>query len=118
MRFLQSQSRMVDLPEILEEIDTGLVGLPDFQRDFDWTKNDVVSLLVTVLKGWPAGSLLLMHGRAKFFEVRGLEGGPEPKRTKLRYTVLDGQQRLTALYQAVYDEGPLVYTASAAAIEN
>jgi hypothetical protein len=109
---------MIDLPEILEEISDGLVALPDFQRDFDWTKNDVVQLLVTVLKGWPAGSLLLMHGRAKFFEVRGLEGGPEAKRTRLRYTILDGQQRLTALYQAVYDNGPFVYTVSAAALEN
>jgi hypothetical protein len=118
MPFQQSQTRMVDLPEILGEIDDGLVGLPDFQRDFDWTKADVVKLLVTVLKGWPAGSLLLMHGRAKFFEVRGLEGGPVPKSSRLRYTVLDGQQRLTALYQAVYDKGPIVYTVTAAALES
>ena len=118
MPFQQSQTRMVDLPEILEEIDDGLVGLPDFQRDFDWTKADVVKLLVTVLKGWPAGSLLLMHGRAKFFEVRGLEGGPQPKSSRLRYTVLDGQQRLTGLYQAVYDRGPIVYTVTAAALES
>lgn len=109
---------MVDLPEILEEIDHGLVALPDFQRDFDWTKSDVMKLLVTVLKGWPAGSFLLMHGKAKFFEIRGLEGGPTPKPSRLRYTVLDGQQRLTALYQAVYDKGPLVYTVAAAALES
>src|SRR3954471_150376 len=104
--FQQSQTRMVDLPEVLEEISNGLVALPDFQRDFDWTNSDVVKLLVTVLKGWPAGSLLLMHGRAKFFEVRSLEGGPQPKKNHLRYTILDGQQRLTALYQAIYDRGP------------
>ena len=109
---------MVDLPEILEEIDRGLVALPDFQRDFDWSKNDVVKLLVTVLKGWPAGSLLLMHGKAKFFEIRNLDDGPAPKKSQLRYTILDGQQRLTALYQAIYDKGPFVYTVTAEALES
>src|SRR5438067_3499424 len=117
MPFQQSQSRMVDLPEILEEIENGFVALPDFQRDFDWTKSDVIKLLVTVLKGWPAGSLLLMHGRAKFFRTRNFEGGPQPKKSALRYTVLDWQQRLTALYQAVFDRGSYVYTVGAAALD-
>jgi hypothetical protein len=108
---------MADLPDLLDEIASGLVALPDFQRDFDWDETDVMKLLVTVLKGWPAGSLLLMHGRAKFFEVRAFDDGPQPKKDRLRFTVLDGQQRLTALFQAIYDRGPYVYTVKTAALE-
>lgn len=114
----KSEARMLDLPTLLEEIDAGLVALPEFQRDFDWDQKDVSALLVTVLKGWPAGSLLLMEGKAHFFRVRGFEAGPDILEDLLKYTVLDGQQRLTALYQAVYDKGPYVYAVMAQALED
>lgn len=100
----------IDAARLLEEIDAGRIALPDFQRDFDWEEKDVAALLVTVLSGWPAGSLLVLRGRTKAFHIRKLDGGPEL--ANVDRVVLDGQQRLTSLYQALYDRGKHIYTIS------
>jgi hypothetical protein len=105
----RTHPRMLSIEALLDGIGSGSVVLPDFQRDFDWTESDVRSLLVTVLSGWPAGSLLLMTADRLFFRVRGLEGGPAPSED-LQFVVLDGQQRLTGLYHAFRNSGPTVYT--------
>jgi hypothetical protein len=87
----------------------GNLALPEFQRDFDWTDDQVASLIATVIKRWPAGSLLLMEGRKElFFRERPFESGPELQ-PEVELIVLDGQQRLTGLFQAVYDTGQYVY---------
>ena len=102
--YRDSYSRDLDLVSLLEEIERGRVGLPDFQRDFDWNEPDVASLLATVLSGWPAGSLLMMMGRPTFFQCRPFVGAP-PLSSNLQYVVLDGQQRLTSLYHALKGTG-------------
>lgn len=100
-------SRDIDLNDLLDGIEAGRVLLPNFQRDFDWYENDVVSLVATVLSGWPAGSLLLMTGRPTFFDLRSFEGAPEPRIPS--HVVLDGQQRLTSLYHAFRGAGTKIY---------
>lgn len=87
------------LEELLDSVETGAAVLPAFQRDFKWSNADAVSLIATVLSGWPAGSLLLMNGAPEFFEVRGFEDGPSIVED-VQYVILDGQQRLTSLFRA------------------
>lgn len=111
---LESTTRYEPLGSLLSEIESGRLALPAFQRDFDWGPADVRALLATLLKGWPAGSILLLEGDARFLEMRGFEGGPEP--TNPDALVLDGQQRLTALYQALTGTGPYVYGVLASAL--
>lgn len=89
----------IQLTRLLDGVTEGAVALPEFQRDYDWNSNDVRSLLATVLMGWPSGSLLLMGG-APDFALRSLEGAPAKSR-HIEYVVLDGQQRLTALFHAL-----------------
>src|SRR5262249_2550341 len=60
-----------------------------------------------VFNGWPAGSLLILRGHPPF-RLRGFEGGPSPVKD-IDFVVLDGQQRLSALYQAIYGTGKHVY---------
>ncbi|CCH85634.1 protein of unknown function [Modestobacter italicus] len=84
--------------------------LPDFQRDFKWTDKDVVALLATVLSGWPIGSLMLVEGPPSFFQVRSFEAAPAAEDARsVVFTVLDGQQRLTALYHSLYGKGDFRY---------
>lgn len=98
-----------DLAKILSGIAGGRVALPDFQRDFDWTTNDVRALLATVVSGWPIGSLLLMADPpVKLFNLRAIEQAP-PLSAEIDTVVLDGQQRLTALYHALYGRGSTRY---------
>jgi len=91
------------LGNILEEINEGGIALPEFQRDFDWGVRDIKSLLATVFSGWPAGSLLLLENGRSFFELRPMEGAPPLG--DVEFSVLDGQQRLTSLYHALYEQG-------------
>lgn len=84
---------------LLQQIEHGQVALPDFQRSFVWDPNATRELVVSVLRSFPAGTLLLMMGGAEVFAPREVEGAPALRATP-PYLVLDGQQRLTSLYQA------------------
>lgn len=100
-----------DLVDLLDGIHAGEVALPNFQRDFDWTDSDVRALLATVLNGWPMGSLLLIEGNADtkdFYDPRAFEYAP-PLTGIPETIVLDGQQRLTSLYTALYNKSESVY---------
>lgn len=107
MAVLNINSQMIPLETLLDHLDQGELGVPDFQRPFVWSDQQVVSLLGTVLNGWPSGSLLLMRGDTNIFRIREPEG--TPPLTKAQFVILDGQQRLTALYWALRDAGPTVY---------
>jgi hypothetical protein len=105
----KTHSRNYDLARLLSGIDSGTVGLPDFQRDYDWDTGDAISLLATVLSGWPIGSLLLMRDSDRdLFATRPFEGAPDVL-PATEFVVLDGQQRLTALYHALYGRGSFRY---------
>lgn len=100
-----------DLGDLLDGIDGGEIGLPNFQRDFDWSDSDVKQLIATVLNGWPMGSLLLIDGDTEsyqFYDPRPFEHGPDLQASP-ETLVLDGQQRLTALYTALFERGKDVF---------
>jgi hypothetical protein len=101
------EAQMLDLSYLLDSLAEGAMAVPDFQREFVWSDAQVRSLLGTALNGWPAGSLLLMRADHQIFQLRPLEAAPPI--SKVRYIVLDGQQRLTALYHALRNTGPSVY---------
>lgn len=93
--------------KLLGAVDAGTLGLPEFQRDFIWKPGHVVDLLRTVARDWPCGTFLLQKGDAAM-ACKSLEGAP-PLKPKLSLVVLDGQQRITALYQALREKGTEIY---------
>lgn len=116
MRASGISARMMDLQRLLESINKGRIALPEFQRDFDWSEEDVKELLITTFTGWPAGSLLLLQGRHDLFRLRAFEGAPTDL-SQIRYVVLDGQQRLTSLYHALFKKGSTVYAIRVGAVD-
>lgn len=95
---------------LLHEVDQGISKLPDFQRSFVWDPTQTLSLLVSVAKGYPAGSILRFHDTKYQFGVRPIEGVDESKIEPVHmFLVLDGQQRLTSLYQALYGKGDFTF---------
>lgn len=98
-----------DLKELLTQIDRGEAALPDFQRDFVWDPHAVQDLLVSIASDYPAGSLLRIRNSQGYFTAREFAGAPLLKDRKTTYLVLDGQQRLTSLYQAFYGVGEYRY---------
>lgn len=90
------------LSKLLEEVSEGKVQLPDFQRGWIWDDAHIRSLLVSVARSFPIGSIMLLEagGSAKF-QVRPVEGVAIPEKDVLESLILDGQQRLTSLTQVL-----------------
>jgi hypothetical protein len=93
------------LRTLLEQIHTRESALPDFQRDFVWEPSATQELIVSIASNYPAGSLLRIRNTHRLFASRQFEGAPALNGHAPTYLVLDGQQRLTSLYQAFYGVG-------------
>ena len=95
-----------DLKDIMRDVDNGNLQLPDFQRDYVWGDEDVRSLIASIAKGYPVGALLtLVTGGEVNFKPRLLAGVQE-KNVEPEELLLDGQQRITSLYQAMFGKSP------------
>jgi hypothetical protein len=82
------------LAAILDQIDSGSVLLPEFQRGYVWSREQVRGLMRSLYLGYPVGGLLTWETRADGAPARG-EAAAAPA---LRVLILDGQQRITSLY--------------------
>lgn len=97
-----------DLTKLLEQIHTGALQLPEFQRGWVWDDNHIRSLIASVSRGFPIGSVMLLEtgGDGVRFKPRAVEGAPncgaEPQQL-----ILDGQQRMTSLYLALRSGMPV-----------
>ena len=49
----------LDLDDLVELAWSGQIRVPHFQRDFRWTRQDVIRLFDSIVKRYPVGSLLL-----------------------------------------------------------
>lgn len=92
------------LTYFLDQIENRDLALPDFQRSFVWDPNATRELVVSIIRSFPAGTLLLMQGGADVFAPRAIEQAPSLNGAP-SYLVLDGQQRMTSLYQAFSGKG-------------
>ena len=91
------------LPQWLIRVRTGQLKLPRFQRYESWSHSEVETLLDSVLRGRPVGAtLVLAIGDSEPFVSRKVAGVPEPTERTTEH-LLDGQQRLTALWKALND---------------
>ncbi|QQR73406.1 MAG: DUF262 domain-containing protein [Holophagales bacterium] len=97
------------LKDLLGEIHSRTMALPDFQRDFVWEPVATQELIVSIAYNYPAGSILRVRDRARLFAAREFEGAPKLDGGTHTFLVLDGQQRLTSLYQAFFGVGEHKY---------
>lgn len=105
------------ISELLGQVTSGKLGLPEFQRRFRWDRDRVRGLLVSILNDYPVGSLLFYcPGNPSLFGRRPLEGAPALKDTPDVSLALDGQQRLTSLVQALQGKGEVRYYLDVAAL--
>nr|WP_245620696.1 DUF262 domain-containing protein [Cryptosporangium arvum] len=98
---------MYELGEYLAWTRSGEIQLPDFQRGYKWEDERIRQLLITVLRGHPLGAVMLLKtGNSQVrFKPRRLEGVELPAGTEAKFLLLDGQQRLTSLTQALSGDG-------------
>jgi hypothetical protein len=87
---------------LLLDIGAGRLALPEFQRDFIWEPENTARLLSSLMARYPAGSLLTWRPKTVELEPRAFADAPSlPANSDPDRLVLDGQQRLTALYRAL-----------------
>jgi Uncharacterized conserved protein len=90
-----------DLHELLKDCHKGKLQLPDFQRSWVWDEERIKSLIASVSRAFPIGALMTLEtGGDVDFKPRAIEGAPpEAKAAAPQSLLLDGQQRMTSLYQ-------------------
>ena len=95
---------------LLNEAGNGSTQLPDFQRGWVWDDDRVRSLLASISLGYPIGAVMMLRsgGRNVRFKQRPLEGAPPQIDRDAERLVLDGQQRLTSLFQALRLNQPVL----------
>ncbi len=90
------------LKKLLDEIVEGKIQLPDFQRGWVWDDERIKDLLVSIARSFPVGAVMLLEtGGEVQFQMRPVEGVDLPAEVKPELLILDGQQRLTTLTQAI-----------------
>jgi hypothetical protein len=86
----------------------GKLQLPDFQRGWVWDQDRIIDLLASISEGFPVGALMTLDASGEVaFAVRSVEGAP-PASKPLEAYLLDGQQRMTSLYQSTSSRSPVL----------
>ena len=84
-------------------IKLGQLTLPRFQRFEAWTHNEISNLLRSMLSGLPTGAALILKvDGPEQFKSKYLAGTPQGGRN-VTEQLLDGQQRLTAMWKSLYN---------------
>lgn len=101
------QTPQYSLDQYLSWTETGHLQLPDFQRGYKWDDERIRQLLITILRGHPLGVLMLLDTSSAEvrFKPRPVEGVTFEREVEPQLLLLDGQQRLTSLTQALKGDG-------------
>ena len=101
-------SKDTKLSDILQQIDEGIIQLPDFQRGWVWDDLHLRGLIASLSNSYPIGALMFLdnsnpniHFKSRLFE------NAENDNARPSKLVLDGQQRLTSIYCALYNRKPV-----------
>ncbi|WP_027062856.1 GmrSD restriction endonuclease domain-containing protein [Mesorhizobium loti] len=98
----------VSLKDLMRDCHEGKLQLPDFQRGWVWDQDRIIDLLASISEGFPVGALMTLDASGEVaFAVRPVEGAPAPQK-KLEAYLLDGQQRMTSLYQSTSSRSPVL----------
>ncbi|WP_202378684.1 DUF262 domain-containing protein [Mycobacterium paraintracellulare] len=102
---MEAEYNSTTLAKLFTQNDAGNLRLPPFQRQFVWSLEQQRGLATSVLLNVPSGSLLLLRGSGMVFPGRTLGSRQvDELQEGHEYTfVLDGQQRLSTLYQVFAD---------------
>jgi hypothetical protein len=96
-------STVESLSDLLNSILEQRTQLPDFQRGWVWDDERIRNLLISVSLSYPIGSVMMLQtGNPDVrFAPRPVEGVNGETQTEPERLILDGQQRLTSLFQSL-----------------
>lgn len=107
------ESPDVGLRTLLERVGDGKIQLPDFQREWKWEDDRIRSLLASITLDYPIGVLMSLEVSEDVrFRPRPIAGAESGTTTTPEQLLLDGQQRMTSLFQALRSDSPVKTTNS------
>lgn len=100
------RSNDTDLSQLLYMVGCGKIQLPDFQRSWVWDNEKICKLIESIASGYPMGAAMFLEtgGSQVRFTYRKFTGVTESNLSSPDYLVLDGQQRLTTLFQVFHSQ--------------
>lgn len=103
---MQTNDRQIT--DLMRTIHIGATQLPDFQRGWVWDDNRIRALIASITCNFPVGAaMFLEYGNQNVrFKYRTIEGSPSDNAVPTEL-ILDGQQRLTSIYSALYSDKPV-----------
>ena len=103
------QSNDTDLKDLLLQVQKGELQLPEFQRSWVWDDGKICKLIESITMGFPMGAVMFLETGGEVNYKPRLFTGVESKMASVKpdYLVLDGQQRLTTLFQVFMSQNPV-----------
>ncbi len=97
------------LSELLTWVGQGKAQLPEFQRSWVWDDTKICKLIESITSGYPMGAAMFLEsgGESIRFKCRKFTGVRCSDDITPDWLVLDGQQRLTTLYQVFMCKKPV-----------
>lgn len=97
------------LTDLMKAVASGAAQLPDFQRGWVWDDGRIKALILSVIHNFPVGAaMFLEYGNKNIhFKHKPIEGSDASAGIEPDELILDGQQRLTSLYNALYSKNPV-----------
>ena len=85
--------------DLFSDLGRGLIKIPQFQRDFVWSKEQTANLIDSIIKGFPIGTFVFWKTTEELGHVRDIGNVTlEPATGRSDSYILDGQQRIVSLY--------------------
>ena len=106
---MATKTNDTDLRILLDNVEQGNTQLPEFQRSWVWDDKKICKLIESLTSGFPMGALMFLEygGDSIKFKYRLFTSVSKDKETVVpNDLVLDGQQRLTTLYQVLKSKQP------------
>ena len=96
------------ITDLMKSVHEGKAQLPEFQRGWVWDDNRIKALIASITNNYPVGAAMFLEYGSKNlrFKYRVIEGAPISTVTP-EELILDGQQRLTSIYSALYSDKPV-----------
>ena len=90
------------LKALLDGLKDGSIQLPDFQRGWVWDDDRIKGVLASISRSFPIGAVMMLQtGGETRFKTRPVQGVDEKDVMQPSQLILDGQQSLTSLFQAI-----------------
>lgn len=70
----QPKPHSINFKTLVSDIEQGRIKIPQFQREFVWSKESSAKLIDSILKGYPIGTFILWKTQERLRSVRNIGG--------------------------------------------